>query len=382
MKLEKGIKISKKIAKNISLSTLVPVSVNGTSTPYYLYAAVTAITSLAKGKKNINIPNMIMKPPLNPTSETATGKLSKTSYIQTAQNIKSFMEKNKRAPNYATTTIGKVNYANLVHMFARILNFYACNARLPNYVNIATTTLKTYRKGVWVWGGDVASMNMSILEKYKITDVFIGETGFNDMRSIQAIKNKNMRVHAWIICLKRDGSWVDPGDTANRNRLKNKVSELVKKGVDGIHLDYIRYPGTAYKYQNATGKIAELVKELSTFAKSLKPNMIVSAALMPEKEANAYYYGQDYAKLAPHLDVLIPMAYKGNYHANSTWIKDVTAYIKHTSKKPVWTGLQTYRSDQKPTPILCEELQADVNAAKNGGADGWVYFRYGLLPKP
>jgi len=53
----------------------------------------------------------------------------------------------------------KVNYANLVHMFARILNFYACNARLPNYVNIATTTLKTYRKGVWVWGGDPLKNN-------------------------------------------------------------------------------------------------------------------------------------------------------------------------------------------------------------------------------
>jgi len=153
-------------------------------------------------------------------------------------------------------------------------------------------------------------------------------------------------------------------------------------GVGGVHLDYIRYPGNAYQSPGATEAITGIVKRISEAVKSVNPEFLLSAALMPEKGVNAYYYGQDYTKLAEYLDVLIPMAYKGNYREGSSWIENVSAYIKSKSlSAEVWTGLQTYRSDADVTPIPADELLGDINAALRGGADGYALFRYGLIDR-
>ncbi|QEF93781.1 hypothetical protein FVF72_00565 [Methanothermobacter sp. KEPCO-1] len=151
-------------------------------------------------------------------------------------------------------------------------------------------------------------------------------------------------------------------------------------GVGGVHLDYIRYPGNAYQAPNATNTITEIVKRISEAVRAVNPGLLLSAALMPEKSSNAHYYGQNYTQLAEYLDVLIPMAYKGNYREDSAWIQNVTSYIKAKSlNAEVWTGLQTYRSDSNVTPIPEDELMGDINAALSGGADGYALFRYGLI---
>ena len=111
----------------------------------YLYAASTTTINLNTNKKT-NISTNNYKPPTNPPSNTATGKLTKTTYLQVAQNIKKYMETNGRSPNYATTTIGKINYPSLIYTYAKIINFYNTNGRLPNYVTV---------KGVKIVSSDV-----------------------------------------------------------------------------------------------------------------------------------------------------------------------------------------------------------------------------------
>ena len=108
----------------------------------YLYAASTTTINLNTNKKT-NISTNNYKPPTNPPSNTATGKLTKTTYLQVAQNIKKYMETNGRSPNYATTTIGKINYPSLIYTYAKIINFYNTNGRLPNYVTINNVDLQT-----------------------------------------------------------------------------------------------------------------------------------------------------------------------------------------------------------------------------------------------
>ncbi|MBC7090081.1 MAG: hypothetical protein H5T37_06825, partial [Methanobacteriaceae archaeon] len=106
-----------------------------------LYAATTTTINLnSNQKKSVNTNNY--KPAPNPPSTTATGKLTKTAYLQTAQNIKKFMKANGRSPNYATTTIGKVNYQSLIYAYARIINFYNKKGRLPNYVTITNVKME------------------------------------------------------------------------------------------------------------------------------------------------------------------------------------------------------------------------------------------------
>lgn len=259
---------------------------------------------------------------------------------------------------------------------------------------------------------------------------------------IAKLKNTNIRIHAWITCFKdANGKWIDPlgkysykvkvpdkkikykawykswykswykykgkwsykwkykwkyvwkykytykyktkygYNTSKLNSLITSISKIVKNyNIDGIHLDYIRYPGTAYKHPGGTEAITSFVQKVYNTVKSIKPKVAVSAALMPECSSNAKYYGQDYTQLSKYLDFLVPMIYKGNYNKNTTWIGSTTKWIvEHSGGKPVIAGLQTYKSDGNIAAISAGELNGDIKSATNNGASGYVLFRYGLI---
>jgi hypothetical protein len=167
--------------------------------------------------------------------------------------------------------------------------------------------------------------------------------------------------------------------TSYINNLTSKISNYIKiDGVNGIHLDYLRYPGTAYKYKYGTSSITNFVSKVASRVKAIKPNALLSAALMPETSVNAYYYGQSYPSLGKYLDVLVPMIYSGNYRKNATWIGSVTKYIaQHSGNAQVWAGIMTYKSDANPTPLSVTALLRDTQAALNNGASGFALFRFG-----
>ncbi len=163
------------------------------------------------------------------------------------------------------------------------------------------------------------------------------------------------------------------------NNLTSRIANYTKiDGINGIHLDYIRYAGKAYNSTNGTQAITNIVAKISAAVKAINPSALLSAALMPETSSNAYYYGQDYPTLGKYLDVLVPMIYKGNYKEDASWIASVTKYISsHSNGKPVWAGIMTYESDSNPTPLGAAELLNDTQTALNNGATGYTLFRYG-----
>ncbi|HHW04412.1 MAG TPA: transglutaminase, partial [Methanothermobacter sp.] len=291
---------------------------------------------------------------------------------------------------YATTTIGKISYPSLIYTYAKIINFYNTNGRLPNYVTVTNVDLESpmAHGGIWVHASMMDKVNFTTLKNKGITDIFLEQQAFTRaeystklLKFLQDASNAGLRVNAWVICLQENGTWLDPGNESNIEKLINRVQNLMNfPGVSGIHLDYIRYPGTAYNVPNATNIITGVVQRIYETVKSVNPTFLVSAALMPEMQGNAYYYGQDYGQLARYLDVLIPMAYKGNYNMTTDWIMAVTRYVKdNCGGKEVWTGLQTYKSDSDTNPIPKAELESDIMAALNGGATGYVLFKYGLI---
>ena len=100
---------------------------------------------------------------------------------------------------------------------------------------------------------------------------------------------------------------------------------------------------------------------------------------MPECGSNSYYYGQDYTKLAPYLNYLMPMIYKGNYHQNTNWIGTTTKYIvAHAGGRPVIAGLLNYHSETDYSPLPTSELSLDIRTAINNGSFGYVLFKYGM----
>lgn len=349
----------------------------------YLYAAATLVKNIPY---RLSITVEDYKPPTNPLLKGATGKLPVTDYERLARNVKFFMEEKGRSPNYATSKLGKIAYPSLIYAFARIINFYDTYKRLPNYVQITNLRMgEKTRVAIWIPTDQVWRVSFDQLRRQGTTDVFLGQNMFKAENKtvlenfLKNAEKAGINIHAWIICLRgSDGVWMDPSTETTAQNLLRRVQSLPLDKLKGVHLDYICYPGTAYKYQGATKNITKLVERIRS---SLSKDVLLSAAVMPEMSANAYYYGQDYARLSEPLDMIIPMAYKGNYNEDSSWIGKVTKYIKKTVDEDclIWTGLQTYHSDSDPRPLEAGELNFDVKTALDSGADGVALFKFGLL---
>ena len=218
--------------------------------------------------------------------------------------------------------------------------------------------------GMWLFGRDMKSVNLKTLK----------ENGF-----------KHVFLNLWMQVFYGAGNWQNPvkNGKIDYSLINSKVKEAKGyakiKGIAGVHFDYVRYPGNAHSYPNSVKAINTFIKKATKAVHSISKKLIVSAAVMPEPSAMKQYYAQDIKTMGKYLDAILPMVYKGNYHAGTKWIKWVTkTFAKQSKKAKVWTGLQTYRSDASLKKIPAKELMGDVRAAVNGGANGVILFRYGL----
>ena len=171
--------------------------------------------------------------------------------------------------------------------------------------------------------------------------------------------------------------------------MNSKVKEaktLAKvKGVAGVHFDYVRYPGNAFQYKNSIKAVNYFVKKASTAVHKVNKKLIVSAAVMPEPSSMKKYYAQDIPTMSKYVDVIVPMVYKGNYHAGTKWIKSVTkAFAKQSKKAKIWTGLQTYTSDSKLNKLsfICSHHIIQIYGASSVtfGLQGAVDAALGAVP--
>ena len=248
----------------------------------------------------------------------------------------------------------------------------------------------TPNNGFWLRSDEMKKVSFSYLKSLGTKHLFLNcyaleRYGTKYVESyIQDASKYGIKVHIWMQVF-YNGHWLNPvkNGKINYNLINSRLSHAIKyaklKGVAGVHFDYLRYPGSAYKYKNSANAINYFVKQASTKIHKINPDIIVSAALMPEPSSMKYYYGQDISTLSKYLDAMIPMVYKGNYHAGSSWIKSITAqFVKKSNGAEVWTGLQAYRSDSNINKLSVSELLKDARAASDGGATGIILFRYGL----
>lgn len=139
--------------------------------------------------------------------------------------------------------------------------------------------------------------------------------------------------------------WLCPAHPENRQLLIEAGTDLARRGVAGIHLDYIRYPARAgcycprhrFAFESTTtafhlnwpadvlpgaplaaefdqfrqDEMASFVAELAAAVRAVNPAIQISAAVFPLPEAVAQY-GQDWPAWlrAGHLDFAAPMLYE------------------------------------------------------------------------
>ena len=247
--------------------------------------------------------------------------------------------------------------------------------------------------GYWLWPMHMKSVNLKSLANRGTKQIVlhaeaVSAYGKSYVKSfIKKAHRYGIKVHLWIqICYDENG-WVSPVNkdlTLKYGFMNSKVREAVRfakiDGVDGLHLDYVRFGGTAHNYKSSAIKaINYIVKWTSYQVHKVRPNCIVSAAVMPEPDMMHYYYGQDIPTMSKYLDAILPMVYKGSYGKGTGWIKSVTnTFVKQSKGAQIWTGLQSYRSENDLSKLSQSELIKDARSAKAGGAKGVILFRVGI----
>lgn len=254
--------------------------------------------------------------------------------------------------------------------------------------------------GYWAYGADMYDINLTDMKQHGVTDIFLNYyafTKYNESDVVSWIANANqqdIKVHIWAQIFYA-GKWIRPVNNGviNYTFFEEKIKELTYyaslEGVGGVHYDYLRYSGSE-AYNNSTQQnpggmeaITLFVNMSTTAIRNVNPNIIISAAIMPEPDALKSWYGDDYEQISYYMDAIIPMVYTENYRQNVTWVKKTTQWFVDNSKgAEVWTGLQGYAVNDydeeyiSNTPV--SQMTNEINAALDAGSKGAIVFKYGL----
>ena len=266
----------------------------------------------------------------------------------------------------------------------------------------------------------------------------VGRFGDQLEQCLAACRKHGLRLHAWLVTYRifehlgkanlkpvfeayeRDGRlqvgrdlkitdrwgyWICPSHPDNRRMVQEMMLELVRKGVDGIHFDYVRYADFCGCYcqrcralferklgrrvsnwpADATGVlredwlafraglISEQVRDVSVAAHALRPSIEVSAAVFydPRKGGESYRSSQDWRLWCAEgwLDFVCPMDYCGS----SVRFRDTIEMQKNLSGKAKMypgIGFSCWPKDGKAFSRLREQ----VGHCRETGFGGWTVF--------
>jgi len=199
--------------------------------------------------------------------------------------------------------------------------------------------------------------------------------------------------------------WLSPGFPEVRHRLAAVAADVARRyDVDGIHLDRIRYPGEAWSYDSAsraefgmnpdthhaewkayrTGLVSRMVRETYDSVQSVKPGLVLSAAVWGVYNdkwnwhtlAGATNLMQDsrgWAR-AGYTDVLVPMTYYRigpSYCSRMDWRCTLDEQMQGAEKE---TGRQMYIGIDASKGA--REVIDQIRLARAKGATGVAVFSF------
>jgi uncharacterized lipoprotein YddW (UPF0748 family) len=200
-----------------------------------------------------------------------------------------------------------------------------------------------------------------------------------------------------------EGVYLSPSVAGVGPHLEAVVRELVRGyDVDGLHLDYIRYPGPGYDYSAAAlgaftryrqlaglppappqrvpqswaqyrrDIVSALVGRLSRAARAERPGIVVSAAVVADEARAMHEKFQDWpAWLEGGLvDAICPMAYSADVDVFRRQMAAIMAGGR--SPRRVWAGIGAYR-------LSLPGMIGHVREARAAGVGGVVLFSHESL---
>jgi uncharacterized lipoprotein YddW (UPF0748 family) len=216
-----------------------------------------------------------------------------------------------------------------------------------------------------------------------------------------------------------EGLYTSPLHPAAQDHAAAVIGEIAANyAVDGIHLDYIRFPNDEFDYSPAAmerfkavvlptlsarerreaadreildpiaypnlfperwddfrrSRLTSLVVKIRSAVKQARPGVMVSAAVLPDAQEAFDHRLQDWRGWIDQalLDVICPMAYTSE---PATFQKQIAAARAYAGSRPVWAGIGAYQL----TPA---QTLGHIATARKLGAAGVILFSYESLVAP
>jgi uncharacterized lipoprotein YddW (UPF0748 family) len=242
------------------------------------------------------------------------------------------------------------------------------------------------------------------------------------------MKKINLRSPAYLGRLARwtranntqvEGLYTSPLHPAAQDHTAAVIGEIAAKyPVDGIHLDYVRFPNDEFDYSPSAmeqfkasitpdltdkqkreaaareaidpaaypnlypdrwsdfrrARLTSLVIKIRTAVKTARPGTLVSAAVVPDAQVAFNERLQDWRGWVDQslLDVICPMAYTAD---TAVFQKQITAARAYAGTRPVWAGIGAYQ-------LTPSQTLGHIAAANRLGAAGVILFSYDALIAP
>jgi uncharacterized lipoprotein YddW (UPF0748 family) len=197
------------------------------------------------------------------------------------------------------------------------------------------------------------------------------------------------------------GYFVDPGIPDVKFHLMNVVLDIVNNypELDGIHLDYIRYPAKKYGYstesierfrgKNKTqeidwndwriSQITDFIRDMREMALAINPKILITAAVIADIDEAKNDYAQDWVNWINEgiVDRVYPMAYRKDYDHFYDVIADI---VEQTPKENVIVGLRAWQ-EKGESNYKVERIIDKANLCRLMGFGGIALFSYEGIKK-
>ncbi len=212
-----------------------------------------------------------------------------------------------------------------------------------------------------------------------------------------------------------EGLYLSPAIPEVRAYLADVVTEIAENyDVDGVHLDYVRYPGEydgadEYSRQEFAGlymldpldflpeedgtpagidrelaaelgdlwrewrteQVTALVSEISRKVRAVRPDIVVSAAVRPDPDRASRVYAQDWVRWLKngYLDVAAPMIYTESTSKFFQAIARLREALPDTLESRVLAGISLYNQGPR-------HAGEKIGVARAAALGGFVLFSY------
>ncbi|MBO4672832.1 MAG: family 10 glycosylhydrolase [Bacteroidaceae bacterium] len=249
---------------------------------------------------------------------------------------------------------------------------------------------------------------------------------------IEECHKRGMELHAWVVCIpigtkerqtkygaqslirkhpelvktaKGGEMFMIPGKAETADYIANICREIVENyDVDGISLDYIRYPESTFAYSDdelyprsssiskadwRRENITRIVRRVHDVVKSIKPWVKLSSSPIGKyRDTSRYSAGGWNAYNAvwqdPVLwlkenwqDMLFPMM----YFTGNNYYPFLYQWAENAYGHPICPGLGIYFLDPREGRWTLNEVRAEMHSARNVGIGGIAFYRGEFLTK-